>query len=192
MWKSPCLMTKLQVQRMCEPCTMLVVCIGVSGSGKSTLGRAIARQLNWQFIEADDYHSQRNKQHMAEGKPLDDAMRAPWLASIINKLAELQRTNHSAVLAFSGLRTQHRQALRDELDGKLVFLNLDVSKNMLEQRVRNRDNHFMPAGLLQTQFDALQSAVCEADVHTLNGEQNVASLTAKSISLINKAITYND
>jgi len=192
MWKSPYHMTKLQVQRMNKPGNKLVVCMGVSGSGKSTLGRAIAGQLNWQFIEADDFHSHLNRQRMAAGQPLDDTMRAPWLASIINKLTELQRADQCAVLAFSGLRTQHRQALRNELGDRLVFLNLVVNKAALNQRLQDRRGHFMPASLLQTQFDALQGTALESDVHTLNGEQNVTSLTTNAISLINKAFVFND
>jgi gluconokinase len=51
----------------------LIVCCGVSGSGKSTLAQFLADEFGLEFVEADDFHPQENREHMAAGKPLTDA-----------------------------------------------------------------------------------------------------------------------
>ena len=49
--------------------------MGVAGSGKSLIGAALARALDVDFIEGDDYHSPDNVARMASGIPLTDADR---------------------------------------------------------------------------------------------------------------------
>ena len=39
-----------------------LVVMGVSGSGKSTFGEALAQHLKLPFYDADDFHSNENKQ----------------------------------------------------------------------------------------------------------------------------------
>ena len=38
--------------------------MGVSGSGKTTLGQAIAKKLDYNFLEGDEFHSKENKLKM--------------------------------------------------------------------------------------------------------------------------------
>lgn len=52
--------------------------MGVSGSGKSTLGVALAKELGWDFFEADDFHSAENVAKMTAGVPLTDSDRS-WI-----------------------------------------------------------------------------------------------------------------
>lgn len=59
-----------------------VVLMGVAGSGKTTVGEALARRLGWDFYDADAFHPAENISKMANGIPLTDADRAPWLASL--------------------------------------------------------------------------------------------------------------
>jgi len=56
---------------------MVIVIMGVAGSGKSTIGQALARDLGWGFIDADDLHPPANIERMRAGLPLTDADRAP-------------------------------------------------------------------------------------------------------------------
>jgi gluconokinase len=39
---------------------MIVLVMGVAGVGKTTIGAALARELGWRFIDADDYHPPQN------------------------------------------------------------------------------------------------------------------------------------
>lgn len=164
--------------------TFLVICFGVSGCGKSTLAQALAQRLGWHFVEADDFHSQQNKQHMASGRPLTDDMRNPWLARILEHLKESELAGRDTVLAFSGLRRQHRQALREQLGSELLFLHLRISRDQLAARLQQRKDHFMPASLMDSQFEALQDPSAETDVCQLEASQAVNDLLSSSLLVI--------
>jgi len=89
----------------------------VSGSGKTTLARALAETLSLPFIDADDLHSQTNKDKMARGEPLTDADRMPWLVKVRRAAVEAveaqPRGDKSAVVvACSALKASYRDVLR--------------------------------------------------------------------------------
>jgi adenylylsulfate kinase-like enzyme len=65
---------------------MIIFIIGVSGCGKTTIGNELAKCISYQYFEADEFHSNENRIKMANGIPLDDADRQPWLASIARML----------------------------------------------------------------------------------------------------------
>jgi len=133
--------------------THLIV-MGVSGCGKTTLGEELARILDWPFFDADDFHPAENVAKMRQGQPLDDADRAPWLAN----LNALLRANAHAVLACSALKEKYRETLKAELP-KLRFIHPHGAFETIAARMdaRSRETgHYMPASLLQSQFDALE------------------------------------
>ena len=66
--------------------TRLIIVMGVSGSGKSTVARELAAKLSYEFVEADDFHSEQAKQRMSKGLPLTDDMRLPWVNRIKESL----------------------------------------------------------------------------------------------------------
>ncbi|MEA5574484.1 shikimate kinase, partial [Calothrix sp. UHCC 0171] len=39
---------------------MIIIVTGVSGSGKSTIGEMLADSLQWDFQDADNFHSLEN------------------------------------------------------------------------------------------------------------------------------------
>jgi gluconokinase len=139
-----------------------VVVMGVSGSGKTTVGRRLADALSVPFADADDFHTPDAVSRMSSGVPLTDDDRWPWLGIVATWLAE-----HSggAVVACSALKRSYRDVLRQGApDG--WFLYLDGSPAMMVERVGTRaDRHFMPAALVASQFEALETP--EPDEHAV-------------------------
>lgn len=130
---------------------MIVLVMGVSGAGKSTLGAALARELGWRFIDADDYHAPENIAKMAAGKPLEDEDRWPWLDSLNSML----KIEDNAVLACSALKESYRARLTAGLeDCKIVYLH--GAFGLIRARLGARRHRFMPAALLESQFAALE------------------------------------
>src|SRR5436190_7743595 len=90
---------------------MFLIVMGVSGSGKTTVGKALAADLGWPFYDADDFHPPENVAKMAQGIPLTDADRAPWLASLRDVIARTLAEGRSGVLACSALKQRYRDQL---------------------------------------------------------------------------------
>ena len=134
---------------------MIVLLMGVSGVGKTTIGEALAQELGWRFLDADDYHPPQNVAKMAAGTPLDDADRRPWLARINEELLKMQSEGRSAVLACSALKASYRSRLTCGLaDWKLAYLHGGFE--LIHSRLQERRHRYMPAALLQSQFAALE------------------------------------
>jgi gluconokinase len=134
---------------------MIVLVMGVAGVGKTTIGMALAEELGWRFLDADDFHPPQNVAKMAAGVPLDDEDRRPWLAKINAALLELQRARLSAVLACSALKESYRQQLASGVKG-LEVVYLYGTFDLIEGRMNGRKHRFMPAALLKSQFAALE------------------------------------
>lgn len=145
----------------------LVVVMGVAGVGKTSLARLLAEGLGYEFADADDFHSARNKQLMSAGKPLSDADRAPWMDAICRFLGSCRQSGQSIVLAHSALRRQHRERLRS-VGFRTLMLHLTGDPATIATRVGSRCGHFMPADLVDSQFAAMQCPANEVDVVELD------------------------
>ena len=137
---------------------MIVVLMGVCGSGKTTVGRELADDLDWAFMDADDYHPQANVSKMANGIALTDADRAPWLDRLVMELRRYNLRGDHAVLACSALKQAYRDRLAEGSittgDLRMVYLKGDAAT--IEPRLASRSGHYMPATLLASQFAALE------------------------------------
>ena len=129
--------------------------MGVSGSGKSTYGERIAARLGLPFVEGDDFHPEHNVAKMAAGHPLDDADRAPWLATLAQVLAKAESTG-GCVLACSALKRRYRETLGSRLSAKPTVVFCHAPQEVLLARLQSRQNHFFPPELLDSQFEALE------------------------------------
>ncbi len=129
-----------------------VVVMGVSGSGKSTVGLALAERLGVPFADADDLHPAANVAKMAAGHPLDDDDRRPWLELIGRWLADHP---DGGVVACSALKRAYRDGIRAHA-ADAVFLHLDGAHEVIARRQAGRPGHFMPASLLDSQFETLE------------------------------------
>lgn len=136
---------------------MIVVLMGVTASGKSTIGELAAEKTGWQFAEGDSFHSQANRDKMHRGIPLNDEDRAPWLASLHELLLGWDRSRTSGILACSALKQKYRDELaRDIPPERLRFAFLDVPRQELEKRLRERKGHYMNPSLLESQIETLE------------------------------------
>ena len=132
----------------------VVFVTGVSGCGKTTIGERLADQWGAKFEDADDFHSDANLEKMKSGVPLDDDDRAPWLADI-NSFAAKHLDDNNLVIACSALKQVYRDQLSKTIESQCEFVLLDGSFDLIKSRMESRD-HFMPAELLQSQFDILE------------------------------------
>ncbi|WP_145797755.1 gluconokinase [Kitasatospora atroaurantiaca] len=129
--------------------------MGVAASGKSTVGRLLARRRGVPFVEGDDFHSPENIAKMAAGRALDDEDREPWLRSVSGWIRETTHARQGAVLSCSALKHEYRVLLRAAGPG-VWFLHLALDRKIARARISQRAGHFMPPGLLDSQYDALE------------------------------------
>jgi carbohydrate kinase (thermoresistant glucokinase family) len=132
-----------------------MVVMGVCGCGKSEVGRRLADRAGYRYVEGDDYHAATSVAKMAAGAPLDDADRADWLLTLQAKIAQAAENSEGCVLSCSALKRRYRDVLRVG-DSALVFLHLDGSPEVILSRMSARKDHFMPATLVESQFNDLE------------------------------------
>lgn len=140
-------------QRAGKPAVIVVM--GVASSGKTSLGERLAERLGWPFRDADSFHPPANVAKMAGGTPLTDEDRKPWLAAIAAWIDELRATGRNGIVTCSALK----KAYRDVIVGKrpdVALVYLKGSRELIGQRMAQRQHHFMPPALLDSQFATLE------------------------------------
>lgn len=133
----------------------LIVVMGVSGSGKSTLAEGLSRRLGWPFCEGDALHPASNIAKMSRGEPLTDDDRWPWLDAVGQWLDECTEAGTKAVVTCSALRRRYRDVLREGRPG-VRFCHVVAPEETVRSRLGRRQGHYMPAGLLPSQLEALE------------------------------------
>jgi len=126
--------------------------MGVSAAGKTSVGTELAKRLGVPFVDADDLHPATNRAKMTAGEPLTDTDRAPWLERVAHAL----RGSGGAVIACSALKRAYRDQLRGDGDIEVGFVLLEVPSHVLERRLCERADHFMPTSLLEDQLATLE------------------------------------
>jgi len=135
--------------------TRFLIVMGVSGCGKTSVGKALADSLGWDFYDADGFHPPENVAKMANGIPLDDSDRAPWLASLHDMISTSLKADKPGVLACSALKERYRQQLLDGNDNvQIVYLK--GSYDLIWSRMEKRTDHYMKPHMLRSQFEALE------------------------------------
>ena len=131
-----------------------VLIMGVSGSGKSTIGERIAAEIDALYIEGDELHPPENIAKMSSGTPLQDKDRWPWFDRIIEASKKETDRGKNVLVACSALKAAYRDYLFAYFASPCILF-LEGSIDVIDERMRQR-NHFMPASLLQSQFETLE------------------------------------
>ncbi len=176
--------------------TNLLIIMGVSGSGKSTVAEQLANKLDYSFIDADDFHSGSAKEKMAAGEPLTDELRAQWMQHLQRFLTINAKQETSIVLAHSGLKKVHRDMLRTS-GFRAHFFFLEGSESLIAERMQKRSEHFFPASLLRSQFQALEHPKIsqqqgeELDVSIISIEHSVNEILKQIEQVATEFISQN-
>ncbi|MEA5603494.1 gluconokinase [Nostoc sp. UHCC 0252] len=141
---------------------MIIIVMGVSGSGKTTIGKLLADSLDWEFSDADSFHSPGNVDKMRRGIPLTEADRMPWLQDLQTAIKHWLQENKNVVLACSALKDSYRQFLvldsgcTNTKSDRIKLVYLKGPYELIQTRLQERSNHYMGEKLLNSQFDTLE------------------------------------
>jgi gluconokinase len=141
-------------------------------AGKTSVGETLKRLLNAEgdpasFFDADGFHPISNVEKMRAGIPLTDEDRKPWLLTLHQLLDAESKLRKFTILGCSALKRRYRhillhgEELKESNDPfappfRLLFVHLAGDFQVIFSRLQQRKNHYMPASLLQSQFDALE------------------------------------
>lgn len=128
--------------------------MGVQGAGKTTIGSLLARELNFEFQDADNFHSPANIEKMSRGISLTDTDREPWLSALHDAVTRWLAERRNVVLACSALKGGYRNRLLVGPEVKLVYLK--ASYEVVLNRLELRQDHYAGKNLLQSQFADLE------------------------------------
>jgi gluconokinase len=164
------------------------IVMGVSGSGKTVVGMSLADRLGWDFYDADDFHPPENVAKMANGTPLDDSDRAPWLDALHDLISSSLKLNHPGVLACSALKERYRQQLMDGNDG-VQLIHLKGSYDLIWSRMEKRTDHYMKPHMLKSQFATLEAPT---NALTIDISMSVDDIVQKIISTMSPWTSTTD
>src|SRR5262249_10934661 len=155
------------------PCALIVM--GVSGSGKTTIGEKLAGRLNWPYEDADQFHPAGNVAKMGAGHPLTDEDRWPWLKAIAAEIDRVCDAGGRVVIGCSALKRAYRDVLmHNRTDTRLVYLN--GTQTLIADRLGRRKGHFMPPGLLTSQFNTLEPPTSDEHPVTVSIDGTVETI----------------
>lgn len=189
--------------------------MGVSGCGKSTVAEGIAAALGLACMDGDHLHTPDSVAKMKGGTPLTDDDRWPWLDRIGAYLRDAPvcgpvsgrvsgpisasvsvpvaaggtastgpPAQTGAVISCSALKRAYRDRLRAAVPG-LRFIFLDGSAAVIRARMLARQDHYMPAGLLDSQLNTLQRpGADEPDVTAVNIDQPADAVVASAVAAL--------
>lgn len=160
-----------------------VVVMGVCASGKTTIGEHLAKKLGRKFIDGDDLHPRANIQKMASGQPLNDDDRKPWLERIRDAAYSLESKNEHGVIVCSALKKIYRDQIR-EGNENVTFLFLDGSKELILERMRARQGHFMKENMVNSQFETLERPEDEPRTIFVSIDATIEDVVSNAAELI--------
>lgn len=146
----------------------LINVMGVSGCGKSTIGARLGVALNVPFLDGDHYHSKEAVEKMHAGIPLTDDDRWPWLDRLVAAMIEAADRNGHVVAASSALKRSYRDYMTKAAGEPIAFVHLYAPQSVIAQRQADRPGHFMPASLLDSQYQTLEMPQSDENATTID------------------------
>jgi gluconokinase len=164
-------------------CPLVWIIIGVSGSGKTTVGRLFAQKLECDFLEGDRRHPLSNVIKMSSQQPLEEEDRLPWLLEIEDDIQRAIARNRETVMTCSALKASYRKQLASL--GRVQLVWIDVAIPKLEQRLRERPDHYMKPEMLLSQVAVFEVISPKENIITVNGNLPIDDVVSE---LMTKAI----
>ncbi|KAF5970230.1 hypothetical protein FBULB1_9790 [Fusarium bulbicola] len=168
---------------------------GPAGCGKTTVAGYLAQSLGLPYIEGDSFHPPANIDKMRNGIPLTDADRWDWLTALREEsIKRLNSGSNGVVLTCSALKRKYRDVIRvaGYYDHRIQihFVFLDASEELLLARVAQRQNHYMGANMVHSQFETLERPLAdEKDVITIDVSRPIEEVEREALSNVLEAIT---
>jgi gluconokinase len=161
------------------PCALIVM--GVAGSGKSTIAENLAKRLGWTYEDGDKFHPASNVAKMSAGHPLTDEDRWPWLQAIADEIDRVCKAGEHVVMACSALKRSYRDVLvHGRRDVRIVYLN--GTQELIAGRLAARKGHFMPPGLLASQFKTLEPPGADENPVIVSIDASVEEIVDDTVS----------
>jgi gluconokinase len=157
-----------------------LVVMGVSGAGKTTVAEILAGRLGWAQAEADDFHPPENVAKMESGTPLTDEDRRPWLVALREWI---NLAPGSVVITCSALKRSYRDLLRTA-DADVRFLHLHGNPELIKDRMEDREGHFMPPALLESQLATLEELEADEPGIVINIDAEPAEIADRAVGLL--------
>ncbi|KAF5651148.1 thermoresistant gluconokinase [Fusarium tjaetaba] len=168
---------------------------GPAGCGKTTVAGYLAQSLGLPYIEGDSFHPPANIDKMRNGIPLTDADRWDWLTALREEsIKRLNSGSNGVVLTCSALKRKYRDVIRvaGYYDHRIQihFVFLDASEELLLARVAQRQNHYMGANMVHSQFETLERPLAdEKDVITIDVSRPIEEVEREALSNVLETIT---
>jgi gluconokinase len=132
---------------------------------------------------------------MSAGIPLTDADRWDWLTALREaSIHALDNNNNSGVvLTCSALKRKYRDVIRVAPyftpNLHLHFIYLDAPEEVLLARVSARQNHYMGANMVHSQFEVLERPQAdEVDVITVDVTRSAEEVMADALDRVLKTM----
>lgn len=131
---------------------------------------------------------------MSNGIPLTDADRWDWLTALREEsIKQLDAGNDGVVLTCSALKRKYRDVIRVagyyDQNLHLHFIYLNASEEVLLKRVLARQNHYMGANMVHSQFEALEPPTpAETDVISVDVNKQPEEVMAEALDKVLQAL----